>query len=80
MIEVVGRWWAGTSDWHPLAAYEIVLEHMGTKWRVTYRVHGEPHAFVSFESESEARHDIKHLMTICPPDVLPWHEVATVDP
>lgn len=79
MIEIVGRWWAGASDWHPLAAYEILLERVGVKWRVTYSVHGEPHALVCFESESEARYDIEHLMTICPHEALPWHEAAAGD-
>jgi hypothetical protein len=79
LIEVVARWCAGASDWHPLAANEIVLERTGTKWHVTYLVHGERHAYVGFDDESEARRDIEYLMTRCPLGMLPWCEVGSAD-
>ncbi|MEV5535774.1 hypothetical protein AB0L13_02865 [Saccharopolyspora shandongensis] len=76
MIEVVGRWCAGESDWHSLPSYEIVLERTGVGWHVTYFAHGEPHALIGFDSESEARDNVEHLMSACPHEVLPWHEIA----
>lgn len=80
MIELVARWFAGASDWHALPAYEIVLERTGAEWRVTFLVHGEAHGLVGFESESEAREDITHLMKRCPPEMLPWAEAVLPGP
>ncbi|WP_223840155.1 hypothetical protein [Saccharopolyspora pogona] len=75
LFEPVARWFAGASDWHPLALYEIVLERNGPKWQVTYLMHGERHACIGFESEADARRDVEHLMTRGPAGQQ-WHEAC----
>lgn len=77
MFKPVARWCAGASDWHHLASYEIVLERNGSKWQVTYLMHGERHACIGFDTEAEARRDVEYLMSRGPAGEQ-WHE-ASVD-
>lgn len=65
------------SDWHPLPAYEIVLERISTKWHVTFWVHGERHACIGFTTREEAFGDVDWLKRQVPEHIGPWTETAT---
>ena len=72
MADVLRRWRAGHSDWFALAPYEIVLEPIPPKWLLTYRVHGERHARIGFDTENEALRNVRWLKDRCPDGPDAW--------
>ena len=66
------RWCAGHSDWHSLPVRELLLELVGSAWRITYFKDGELHACIGCDTEEEAHSEIEWLKGLCPLKDLPW--------